>query len=357
MRYTDIKIIEKEAKGLTSFGYDGKDLFKLVITVDTQTEKFSVDKVPYSFLRQGKEKVYKAMTDFILQNYKNIDKSFKILAIQAVDKKGKEMPITDLFPSNDGDKNAQQDKGYKIIAGVITYDPEKVSKIIKDYKEFIKDDSQTEWEKDSKALDYDKDRLKELFVLDTRHDKQDQVGALVDPATGTAVGAIKGTPAEKTMREYMRKNPGQKLMVGVVAPGGDAGKSGEGKSGKEGESGATEGQKAIVPEIIDEVKAGLEGLGTSEARIIRALKRIETPAHFKEVIIAYKEKFGVPIGNDILNDIKYDPEVPITFVRELSRIFSMIGFKIYRHPNSPRTLRFGKKPPSPLHYPLDLGDE
>ena len=27
-----------------------------------------------------------------------------------LDKKGREMPITDLFPSNDGDKNAQKDK-------------------------------------------------------------------------------------------------------------------------------------------------------------------------------------------------------------------------------------------------------
>ena len=80
MRYSDIKIIEKDDKlkprdadqKPAKIGYEMDDLFTVIVQVDTTEKLYQLDNVPYKFLIKGKDPVYKKLKDHIEKTAKNI---------------------------------------------------------------------------------------------------------------------------------------------------------------------------------------------------------------------------------------------------------------------------------------------
>lgn len=332
MKYADIKIVEQTAKKM--FDYDDSDLFKLVIKVDSQKDLFSVDKVPYSLLLKGKEAVYKKMQDYIEQYAPEIPKPFKILSITTVDKNGEQRPLEDVLPSLDGEEELAKDD-FKVI-GTVDFS---ASRIL-EYKQWLADDAQTEFKRDQRTNYFDKDRLKELTVKDDG----DMAGALIDPKTGKAVGAIAGTPADIKIDAYVQDNQNQDTIVGIVEIGSGGGSDSEGKDGKEGEDGE-EGEPLAageVQDLVDEFYKGMHpnlfGLGdwtrsdwwgTDEHLVLRALKKIRNREQMQQVWNAYREKHDENLSQEIMSEYflsaKKHKGIDKIHVEQLNREFKRLG--------------------------------
>ena len=332
MKYADIKIVEQTAKKM--FDYDDSDLFKLVIKVDSQKDLFSVDKVPYSLLLKGKEAVYKKMQDYIEQYAPEIPKPFKILSITTVDKNGEQRPLEDVLPTLDGEEELAKDD-FKVI-GTVDFS----SSRILEYKQWLADDAQTEFKRDQRTNYFDKDRLKELTVKDDG----DMAGALIDPKTGKAVGAIAGTPAEKKLDAYVQDNQNQDTIVGIVEIGSGGGSDSEGKDGKEGEDGE-EGEPLAAGEVVDLVDEFYKGMhpnlfglgdwtrsdwwGTDEHLVLRALKKIKNRKQVQQVWDAYMEKHEENLSQEIMSEYflsaKRHKGIDKIHVEQLNREFKRLG--------------------------------
>lgn len=331
MKYADIKIVEQTK---IDWDYADADLFKLVIKVDSQKDPFSVNKVPYSFLLKGKAAVYKRMTEHIEQYAPNIPKPFKILSITAVDKNGEQRPLEDILPSLDGEEEMAKDK-FKVIGTVNFADTR-----IYEYKKWLADEARTEFERDQRTNYFDKDRLKELTVKDDG----DMAGALIDPKTGKAVGAIAGTPAEEKLDAYVQDNQNLDGIVGIVEIGSGSGSDSEGKDGKEGEDGE-EGEPLAageVQDLVDEFYKGMHptlfGLGdwtradwwgTDEHLVLRALKKIKNRKQMQQVWNAYKEKYDENLSQEIMSEYflsgKKHKGIDKIHVEQLNREFKRLG--------------------------------
>ena len=316
MKYTDIKIVEQTAKKM--FDYNDSDLFKLVIKVDSQKDLFSVDKVPYSLLLKGKEPVYKKMTAYIEQYAPEVPKPFKILSITTVDKNGEQRPLEDVLPTLDGDEELAKDK-FKVV-GTVDFS---ASRIL-EYKQWLAKEEDTEFIKDSRSRykeltgkELTKDNLRSLEVLDN--------GALVNPKNNQMIGAVAGTPAEKLFNKAVKDGKINAVTVGVVSPG-SGGSTG---SGEEGESGLSGEQAGSAPNIADEIYEAIDGLGTSEGRLLKALERIETRPHLFEIIKQYKEKYKSTMSTDIIADFKYDLGKSQFLIDEVNDVMSKLGYVIY----------------------------
>jgi hypothetical protein len=348
MKYSDLRLIEKKLQ-------EKKDDF-VVIVVYVGGERYQITDISKKHMdaptfadaiKKMAERKFpnlKFKTFFVVgDDGKKVDGyDFEVLKQKELDKDGVPDKKTDDTTDDQGEIEPVDRKETEVEA-------EDVKKNIEDAAEESDEVDETEIE-----VTVDNEEPAELTVNGVQVVNADDLDKMMDEYADKVDKDGDGLNDE-TGEPVLRSD--QLPKINLPSPGGDEGESGEGEEGEEGEAGATEGQKAIVPEIIDEVKAGLKGIGTQEGRIIRALKRIETPGHFKEVVIAYKEKYGVPIGNDILNDIRYDPNFNKIFAKELSRIFSMIGYKLYRHKNGFRTIQFAKSKPSIMHREVTFGDE
>ena len=160
--------------------------------------------------------------------------------------------------------------------------------------------------KQAKTIDKDKDGI---------HDETGEVlpliyadGTLRDPnnkekVVGTVPGYVKPTPSE-------------------FAPARDS------ESGEEGEGGLTGEQSGSAPDIADEIYEAIDGLGTDEGRLRKALERIETRPHLFEIIKQYKEKYNSSMSTDILDDFKYDFS-NYALIDEVNYVMSKLGYVLY----------------------------
>lgn len=318
MKYSEIKIIEEKEKK--------QDENYTVIVVYIDGQKYQITDIKQKHLDAPTFK--DAILKMAKKKYPNKEfKEFYIVGEDGRKVDGAGFSITDddepaplevPVPGETTNNPEEDEEQLTVIATIDT-----VSNKIVQYKRWLADDSKTKFTKDRRANDFNKDRLKELNVIETG----ENAGALVDPTTGTAVGAISGTPMEKKINEYMQSNPNMPKMVGVVSIGGSsAGESGE--SGEEGEDGLTAGQKGSAPEIAKEVRGAIKGIGTSEGRLFTALKRIQSKAHLHEVIMRYKEIYNRNFANDIKNEFRWDPKNNENLVRELNDIMMPLGYKL-----------------------------
>lgn len=305
MRYLDIKIVEEKTN--TSPAYAESDLFDVIVKIDTQEELFKIPKVPFSTFSKGKEDVgdgdgrqvtlhlIKIFTTFIKNNSADVAKSFKIVTIQVVDPNGKKMPLSDLFPSVDGDTDSALDD-YRVFATVALR-----SRLIDEYEQWLADESQTEFKQDSRSR-YEDLTGKPLTKDNLRLLKVENDGSLVDPRSNQMIGAIEGTTGAERYNEAVKDGKINTITVGVIAIGG--GRDGSsGDAGSQGKEGALTGeQKVAIPTIIEELRDSIKGLGTNEGKMFTALKRIESTAHLDAVIAMYKETYK----DDLLVDIKYE---------------------------------------------------
>ena len=290
MRYLDIKIVEEKTNA--SPAYAEGDLFEVIVKIDTQEELFKIPKVPFSTFSKGKEDVINIFTTFIKNNSADVAKSFKIVTIQVVDPNGKIMPLSDLFPSVDGDTDSALDN-YRYVT--------LRSRLIAEYEQWLADESQTEFKQDSRSRYEDitgkpltKDNLRFLTVEDD--------GSLIDPRTKRMIGAIEGTSAAVRYNKAVKDGKLNNITVGVIAIGGGLDGS-SGDAGFQGKEGALTGeQKVAIPTIIEELRDSIKGLGTNEGKMFTALKRIESTAHLDAVIAMYKETYK----DDLLDDIKWE---------------------------------------------------
>ena len=335
MKYLDIKIVEEKTK--TNSDYAKGDLFEVIIKINTQEALFRIPKVPFSTFSKGKESVVNIFTKFIKDNHVEVAKSFKIVTIQVVDPDGVKQPLEDLFPSIDGDKDANKDD-FEVVATVNFAD----SRIF-EYKQWLADESQTEFKRDQRTKWFDKDRLKELTV------KQDGdfAGALIDPKTGKAVGAIAGTPAAKKLDAYMQTNQKQDTIVGIVEMGVGGGTDSEGKDGKDGKEGE-EGEQGEplaageVQDLVDEFYKGMHptlfGLGdwsradwwgTDEHVVLRALKKIRNKKQMQQVWDEYTAKHDEHLSKEIMSEYflsaKKHKGIDKIHVMQLNREFKRLG--------------------------------
>ena len=109
----------------------------------------------------------------------------------------------------------------------------------------------------------------------------------------------------------------------IDLPGGSIG------SGEEGESGLSGEQAETAPDIADEIYEAIDGLGTSEGRLLKALERIETRPHLFEIIKQYKEKYKSTMSTDIIADFKYDLGKSQFLIDEVNDVMSKLGYVIY----------------------------
>ena len=109
----------------------------------------------------------------------------------------------------------------------------------------------------------------------------------------------------------------------INLPGGSTG------SGEEGESGLSGEQAETAPDIADEIYEAIDGLGTSEGRLLKALERIETRPHLFEIIKQYKEKYKSTMSTDIIADFKYDLGKSQFLIDEVNDVMSKLGYVIY----------------------------
>lgn len=160
--------------------------------------------------------------------------------------------------------------------------------------------------KQAKTIDKDRDGI---------HDETGEVlpliyadGTLRDPnnkekVVGTVPGYVKPTPSK-------------------FAPARDS------ESGEEGEGGLTGEQSGSAPDIADEIYEAIDGLGTDEGRLRKALERIETRPHLFEIIKQYKEKYNSSMSTDILDDFKYDFS-NYALIDEVNYVMSKLGYVLY----------------------------
>tara|TARA_R110000737_G_scaffold169953_2_gene195895 strand:+ start:440 stop:1942 length:1503 start_codon:yes stop_codon:yes gene_type:complete len=160
--------------------------------------------------------------------------------------------------------------------------------------------------KRAKTIDKDKDGI---------HDETGEVlpliyndGTLRDPnnkekVVGTVPGYVEPTPSK-------------------FAPARDS------ESGEEGEGGLTGEQSGSAPDIADEIYEAIDGLGTDEGRLRKALERIETRPHLFEIIKQYKEKYNSSMSTDILDDFKYDFS-NYALIDEVNYVMSKLGYVLY----------------------------
>ena len=315
MKYKELKIIEQIVKEITDIN---STKYTVVIQVSSTDRPIIIRDIPGSYLRN--EDIKERLRRNIV-NDGSIPTPFEIITITTVDPEGVEKPLEDLFPSDDGDEDPNIEPGddEDTIIGNVVF----VDRRILEYKEWLNDDTQTEFTRDRRTQPFDKERLKELRVMEDGSN----AGALVDPRTGTAVGAIEGTTFAARINEYMQQNPNMPGMVGIVSIGGSS-EGEEGEEGEEGADGLTAGQIGSAPGIAEEVRASIKGLGTSEGRLFAALKRIENKKHLEEVIRQYRELFDRSFGADIKNDFRWDPKNNENLVRELNDIMMPLGYKL-----------------------------
>lgn len=120
-------------------------------------------------------------------------------------------------------------------------------------------------------------------------------------------------------------------VPGYVEPRQGGGLDGDtGDEGTEGEEGAVTGeQRAEIPSIIEELRAAMQGLGTSEGRMINALRRIETSAHLEAVVQMYRQEYGDSLPQDMIDEFKYDlGGNNAAQVEEINRIMRPLGWEI-----------------------------
>lgn len=109
----------------------------------------------------------------------------------------------------------------------------------------------------------------------------------------------------------------------IDLPGGSIG------SGEEGESGLTGEQAGSAPDIADEIYEAIDGAGTDEGRLLKALARIETRPHLFEIIKQYKEKYKSTMSTDIVDDFKYDLGKTQFLIDEINDVMSKLGYVMY----------------------------
>ena len=109
----------------------------------------------------------------------------------------------------------------------------------------------------------------------------------------------------------------------IDLPGGSTG------SGEEGESGLSGEQAGSAPDIADEIYAAIDGTGTNEGRLLKALARIETRPHLFEIIKQYKEKYKSNMSSDIAGDFKYDLGKSQFLIDEVNDVMSKLGYVLY----------------------------
>ena len=109
----------------------------------------------------------------------------------------------------------------------------------------------------------------------------------------------------------------------VDLPGGSIG------SGEEGESGLTGEQAGSAPDIADEIYEAIDGAGTDEGRLLKALARIETRPHLFEVIKQYKDKYKSTMSTDLIGDFKYDLGKSQFLIDEINDVMSKLGYVLY----------------------------
>lgn len=334
MRYKDIKIIETKVveQDVDDTGSEENDvIYNLVVTVDTTDELVGIKGVPRSYLKRNYDNIKEKISNMIGDK---VPAPFKVLTITVVDPDGVEQPLEDLFPSIDGDKDANKDN-FKVI-GSVNF----VSLRVLEYKRWLADEAQTEFKRDQRTNYFDKDRLKELTVKDDG----EMAGALIDPKTGKAVGAIAGTPAAKKMDAYVQDNQNVDTIVGIVEIGSGSGSDSEGKDGKEGEDGE-EGEPLAageVQDLVDEFYKGMHptlfGLGdwtradwwgTDEHIVLRALKKIKNRKQMQQVWNAYMEKHDENLSQEIMSEYflsaKKHKGIDKIHVEQLNREFKRLG--------------------------------
>lgn len=155
-------------------------------------------------------------------------------------------------------------------------------------------------------------------------------GSLVNPETGEVVGAVAGTTyAEKLQDALDQGAQTSDNFVGIVGQGGGA-DGDTGDEGVEGTEGAVTGeQRAEIPSIIEELRAAMSGPGTSEGRMINALKRISSPAHLEAVVQMYREEYGDSLPKDMIDEFKYDlGGNNAAQVEEINRVMRPLGWEI-----------------------------
>ena len=117
--------------------------------------------------------------------------------------------------------------------------------------------------------------------------------------------------------------PGYKKPIERDLEGGSTG------SGEEGESGLSGEQAETAPDIADEIYEAIDGLGTSEGRLLKALERIETRPHLFEIIKQYKDKYKSTMSTDIIADFKYDLGKSQFLIDEINDVMGKLGYVLY----------------------------
>jgi hypothetical protein len=155
-------------------------------------------------------------------------------------------------------------------------------------------------------------------------------GSLTDPETGEVVGAVAGTTYAERLQDALDQGAQTSdSFVGIVGQGGGA-DGDTGDEGVEGTEGAVTGeQRAEIPSIIEELRAAMSGPGTSEGRMINALKRIGSPAHLEAVVQMYRQEYGDSLPQDMINEFKWDlGGNNAAQVEEINRIMRPLGWEI-----------------------------
>ena len=337
MRYKDLKIIETkvlEQEVDDTSSEENDVIYDLVVTVDTTEELVGIKGVPSSYLKKNYDNIKEKISNMIGDK---VRAPFKVLTITVVDPDGVKQPLEDLFPSIDGDKDANKDD-FEVVATVDFNESR-----IYDYKQWLADESQTEFKRDQRTKWFDKDRLKELTIIEEGH----MQGALVDPKTGKAVGAIAGTPAAKKLDAYMQTNQNQDTIVGIVEIGVGGGTDSEGKDGKDGKEGE-EGEQGEplaageVQDLVDEFYKGMhptlfgigdwtrsDWWGTDEHVVLRALKKIRNKKQMQQVWDEYTAKHDEHLSKEIMSEYflsaKKHKGIDKIHVKQLNREFKRLG--------------------------------
>jgi len=297
MRYSDIKIIEKDDKlkprdadqKPAKIGYEMDDLFTVIVQVDTTEKLYQLDNVPYKFLIKGKDPVYKKLKDHIEKTAKNIKKPFKIKAVMTIDKNGKKQPYQDILPSDDGDRDSIMVN----IQDVISPD---TFEAIEEFKKWKNDPNKTKYKKDERAtVNLSKEQISNLMIVEEGKD----IGALVDRRTGKAIGAIANTPFADRLDKILNSKPTNiPGMLGIVDVAG--------AEGEDGDEGLTGEQAGSAGSIADAIYKSIKGMGTDETSLFAALERIESEAHLRRVGTEYEKKYKGNVFKDIEADFDYD---------------------------------------------------
>lgn len=306
MRYSDIKIVEKETLKLAT--YKSGDLFEVIISVDNTDRLFKLKNVPYDFLKKGKEPVYKKLKDHIEKTAKNIKKPFVIKTVTVIDKNGKKMPLQNLFPSNDGDRDSININ----LQDVVSAD---TLKAIREFKKWKNDPDRTKYKKDERAtVNLSKEQISNLMIVEEGKD----IGALVDRRTGKAIGAIANTPFADRLDKIMNSKPfNLDGMLGIVDV--------TGAEGEDGDEGLTGEQAGSAGSIADAIYKSIKGMGTDETSLFAALERIESEAHLRRVGTEYEKKYKGNFYKDIEQDFDYDISSNQYQVDEMNRILAKFG--------------------------------